>query len=245
MPIAEDPADIGVSQPDTSQPYTPTKAELTDFMSPYYDDRYAAIQEYRTFMDQLAIELAKPSTGTKTVKEPIVVKEPIIREKDSSTNPTVPATPPSPPPPPPPPPPLIIKTGTPQYVLFNDEEVPLELITDLLFENIGGQELLTISRFDTVNGKKIAYQPIKNLGILNEEYNPNNLIKLQNTSDKFFANYTIKLAERIPVVGNGPNGDNVYLDGSGNLVIEFVNLNLDEQVEVQITLNGTIYEVGI
>ncbi len=47
------------------------------------------------------------------------------------------------------------------------------------------------------------------------------------------------------MVGNGPNGDNVYLDSSGNLVIEFVNLQNDEQVEVQVTLNGTIYEIGI
>lgn len=153
--------------------------------------------------------------------------------------------PPAPPPPPPPPPPQPIKTATPQYVLFNDDEIPVDVIVDLLFENIGGQELLSISRHDTVLGQNILYQPIKNLNILREEYNPNNLVRLQKTSDKFFANYTIKLSDKIPVVGNGANGDNVYLDSDGNLVLEFINLNNDEQIEVQITINGTIYEVGI
>ena len=159
--------------------------------------------------------------------------------------PYIPPTPnntPSNPPPPPPPP---IKTATPQYVTFNDDEVPIDLIVDLLFENVGGQELLSVSRHDTVLGQKILYQPFKNLNIIKEEYNPNNLVRLQQTSDKFFANYTIKLSERIPVVGNGSNGDNVYLDADGNMVIEFININNDEQVEVQITSNGTIYEAGI
>lgn len=138
-----------------------------------------------------------------------------------------------------------VKTATPQYVLFNDDEVPVDVIVDLLFENVGGQELLNISRHDTVQGQKILYQPIKNLNILNEEYNPNNLIRLQQTSDKFFANYTIKLSDKIPTIGNGLNGDNVYLDNDGNLIIEFVNLNNDEQIEIQITSSGTIYEAGI
>lgn len=138
-----------------------------------------------------------------------------------------------------------VKTATPQYVLFNDDEVPVDAIVDLLFENVGGQELLAISRHDTVLGQNILYQPIKNLNILKEEYNPNNLVRLQQTSDKFFANYTIKLSDKIPVVGNGANGDNVYLDSDGNLIVEFINLNSDEQIEIQITTNGTIYEAGI
>jgi hypothetical protein len=162
-----------------------------------------------------------------------------------NTNPTVNSTPNNPPPNVPANPPPAIKTATPQYVTFNDDEVPIDVIVDLLFENVGGQELLSISRHDTVLGQKILYQPFKNLNIIKEEYNPNNLVRLQQTSDKFFANYTIKLSDKTPVIGNGANGDNVYLDTDGNLVIEFINLNNDEQAEVQITTNGTIYEAGI
>lgn len=138
-----------------------------------------------------------------------------------------------------------VKTATPQYILFNDDEIPVDAMIDLLFENIGGQELLTIARGDTVNGQKILYQPIKNLGIIKEQYNPNNIVRLQNTSNNFFSNFSIKLLDKIPVVGNGLNGSNVYLDSSGNLVIEFVNLEDDEQAEIEITSSGIIAEVGI
>lgn len=140
-----------------------------------------------------------------------------------------------------------VKSATPDIVQFNDEDIisNAEIIADLLFENIGGQELLTIARYDTVNGQDVEYQPIKNLRILQQEYNPNNLIRPQQTSNIIFANYSIKLDSKIPYEGNGENGDNVYINNDGDLVLEFVNLNADEQVEVQITSNGTIYEAGI
>ena len=156
-------------------------------------------------------------------------------------NPTPPA-PPSPSPPPPPPP---IKTAPIDTVLFNDELVDRNIIADLLFEDVGGQEILTIGRYDTVNGQDVNYQPIKNLNLIQQEYNPNNLVKIQQTSDRIFANFPIKLGDKIPVIGNGPLGENVYLDSNGSLVIELVNLEPDEQVEVQIASSGTIYEAEI
>jgi len=48
-------------------------------------------------------------------------------------------------------------------ILYNDDSLPIEIMTDLIFENIGGQELINIARNDTVNGQTIIYQPIKNL----------------------------------------------------------------------------------
>jgi hypothetical protein len=56
-----------------------------------------------------------------------------------------------------------VKTATPDIVLFDDSALPIEVMTDLIFENIGGQELISITRSDIVNGQKISYQPIKNL----------------------------------------------------------------------------------
>lgn len=155
---------------------------------------------------------------------------------------SAPVAPPSPPPPPPPPP---IKTAPIDTILFDNDAVDTALITDLLFENIGGQEILTIARYDTVNGQDVSYQPIKNLNILQEEYNPNNILKLQKISPQIFANFPINLSAKIPNEGTGVNGESVYIDGDGNLVVEFVNLEPDEQIEVQVTTNGTIYEVGI
>lgn len=153
--------------------------------------------------------------------------------------------PPAPPVPPAPPPPPPIKTAPIDTVLFNDDLVDQNIIADLLFEDVGGQEILTIARYDTVNGQDVSYQPIKNLNLIQQEYNPNNLVRIQQTSNTIFGNFPIKLNDKIPVEGNGPSGENVYLNESGSIVIELVNLELDEQVEIQIASNGTIYEADI
>jgi hypothetical protein len=144
-----------------------------------------------------------------------------------------------------------VKIATQALFIFKDEVVPIEVMTDLIFENIGGQELITISRNDIISGQNIMYSPIKNMSSLYLQYNPQNILNLQDTSVTFFKNYPIKFERSIPNSGTGPNGEIVYLDpDTGDLVINVVNLEADEQVDVQILvggslLNGTIYEVNI
>lgn len=192
----------------------------------------------------------KPPKFTKkkvTKKEETV----IIPPEDSGGYDEVPWDPPSYPSPPdtptPTPPPNFIppiKTAPIDTVLFDDESVSAEIIADLLFEDIGGQEILKIARHDTVNGQSVSYQPIKNLSAIQQEYDPEKLLKLRSTAKDIFANFPINLASKIPNVGNGLNGSNYYLDADGNLVLEFINLEPDEQIEIQITSSGTIEEVG-
>jgi hypothetical protein len=144
----------------------------------------------------------------------------------------------------PPPPP--VKTATLDIILFDDEATTVDTMADLIFENIGGQELINISRSDIINGQKISYQPIKNLSSIQQRYNPNNILSLQQTADKYFAGFSIKLEDKIPNEGNGINGENVYIEeNTGDLIIEFININNDEQIEVQITADGTIYEADL
>jgi hypothetical protein len=141
------------------------------------------------------------------------------------------------------------KVATPEIILFNDEVVPVEVMTDLIFENIGGHELINIARNDILNGQDVIYNPIKNLTSLYLKYNPQNILALQDTSDAYFKNFPIKFENKIPEFGSGPNNETVYLEpNSGNIIINVINLEKDEQVEVQILnngtiLNGTIYEV--
>jgi hypothetical protein len=125
--------------------------------------------------------------------------------------------------------------------------MPIELMFDLIFEDIGGQELINIARNDTINGQNIIYQPIKNLTQIQRQYNPNNILSLQDTMDKYFENFTIVFEDKIPEVGNGPDGSFVYIDQSnGDLVIEVVNFEEDEQLEVNIFTSGTIlYEENL
>ena len=139
-----------------------------------------------------------------------------------------------------------VKTAPIDTILFDDDSVPVELMADLIFENIGGQELISIARNDTVNGQTIIYQPIKNLNTINQEYNPNNIVSLQETSDKYFENFSIKFDDKVPTEGGGPLGSHVYIDPeTGKLVVEAINLETDEQVEIEITISGTIYEAVI
>ena len=140
-----------------------------------------------------------------------------------------------------------IKSAPIDTIEFIDETFSDNLIIDLLFEDVGGQELLTIARNDTVNGQSVVYQPFKNLGILQETYNATTLLRLQETSDRFFSNFLINLRSKIPNVGFGPNGATLYLDAeaTGNAIIEFINIRSDEQVEIQIASAGIIEEIGI
>ena len=135
-----------------------------------------------------------------------------------------------------------VKVAPIDTILFDDSLVSEDFMFDLIFENIGGHELINIARNDIVNGQTVSYQPIKNLTSIQEQYNPNNIISLQETSVKYFDNYPIKFDNKIPNVGNGPFGNNVYLNNlTGDILIDLVNLEPDEQVEVQIVISGTIY----
>lgn len=134
-----------------------------------------------------------------------------------------------------------VRIATRDLILFNDETTPIEVMTDLIFENIGGQEMINIARNDIINGQEVIYQPIKNITGIYFKYNPQNILSLQNTSNEYFKSFPIKLEEKIPNVGLGPNGRTVYLDETtGDIIINLINLSEDEQVEIQILNNGAI-----
>ena len=137
-----------------------------------------------------------------------------------------------------------IKTAPIDTVQFDDDLIPDSVLTDLLFQNIGGQELINTARTDTVNGQQVIYNIIKNLSSIQQQYNPNNIVSLQDTSDKYFDNFTINFDFRVP--DKAPGQEYIYINSdNGELVIEAVNLRPDEQIEVQIRVSGTIYEAEL
>lgn len=143
-----------------------------------------------------------------------------------------------------------VKSATTDIILFDDDSTPIEIMKDLIFENIGGQELINIVRSDVINGQNVIYQPIKNLTNLFFQYNPQNILALQDIDFNYFKKFPINFANRVPECGTGPDCSKVYIDAeTGNLVINVVNLGPDEQVEVSIVADGevlddTIYEVN-
>ena len=178
------------------------------------------------------------------VKVPEMIQGPFSGNPEIIFTPIVTAVPINLPPPPPPPPTTYkVKIANPEVILFDDETLPATTLIDILFEDIGGQELLSMSRHDIISGDYVPNQLIKNLTSLNQEFSSKRLLSLQNTSDKYFSNFGIKLESKIPFVGGGANGENVYLNDSQDIVIDLINLDIDEQVEVQLSISGTIYTI--
>lgn len=135
-----------------------------------------------------------------------------------------------------------VKIASPDIMLGRDESVPIEIMTDLIFEDIGGQEIINIARTDLVNGQHVIYQPIKNLLDINSQYNSKNILSLENTADTIFNNFPIRLDTHVSnyATTDSPNVP-VYIDGTtGNLIIEVINMERGEQVEVEILTTGVL-----
>lgn len=124
-----------------------------------------------------------------------------------------------------------VKVAPSDIIQFDDDSIEIALIQDLLYEDIGGTELVNISRTDLIDGQEVIYSPIANLSVVRREYNPNNLIASSALSD-YFTRFGINLISR------GMNEP--YFDTNGDLVIEIDVVNSGEDIQVQIISDGTI-----
>lgn len=135
-----------------------------------------------------------------------------------------------------------VKPATPDLIEFSDANIPVEFVTDLLFENIGGQEILSVARTDIVNGQKVLYNPIKNTTKLSIDYSPQNLFAVTDTSSSYFNNYSINFQEKVPEIGtdeeSGQVTEVVYIDNAnGNVVVNVTNMRTNEQIEISVVNN--------
>ena len=136
----------------------------------------------------------------------------------------------------------LVKVADPQYIIVGDEEVSIETMSNLIFEDIGGQEIINIDRNDTVFGSNLVYDNIYNSNKILQSYNSYTLAPVSQTSYEYFKNFTIVLDQKIPNVGNGINGTNVYIEPStGDIVVELINIEDDEQIEINILTSGSGY----
>jgi hypothetical protein len=184
--------------------------------------------------EHAASNLAKPLGGTPYV--PASSGDGNARKVDRGGDSPAPAsTPPPAPTPPPAATTYAVKQPSPSLVTYNAETLPQELIVDLLFEDVGGTELINVSRHDTINGQNVVYSLISNLSILNKSFNPNNILAGQ-ISYSQFSQYSLDIASKLM---------GISLDSSENLVIEFSSIGNDEYAEVELSSDGTIYRIGV
>lgn len=136
-----------------------------------------------------------------------------------------------------------IKVALPNAVDDLNDPISYEAMYEIIFQDIGGQELISISRADAINGQNVMYSIVKNLKNMMLEYNSNNIIKLGGTSDVLFRNFSIKLEDKIPKYGNGINGAIVYVEqGTGNILVDTINLDDEEQLEIEIISQGGYFD---
>ena len=135
------------------------------------------------------------------------------------------------------------KIAVPNAVDVLSDPIAYEAMYELIFQDIGGQELINISRADAINGQNIMYSIVKNLKNLMLDYNSNNIIKLGGTSDVLFKNFSIRLEDRLPKYGLGTDGATVYIEAdTGNIAINLVNMQDEEQVEIEIINQGGYFD---
>lgn len=137
-----------------------------------------------------------------------------------------------------------VKAATPDLIQIDNNTVPEELMLELLFEDIGGQELLTVARHDTLSGRQIAYQPIKNINDIALQYSSESIIFMPESLKNYFKNFNIILENNVPDIGNQAQGSpNAYIDAeTGDLVLEFKNVTQGQQVEVQMLSNAKVFD---
>jgi hypothetical protein len=139
----------------------------------------------------------------------------------------------------------------------------VEHIQKILFENLSAVELSRIERHDTIQGINQRYSIISNLSEITKKYE---IIKQLTIMEKFkplTSIYTINIQDKIPQEDYiklesldstyqylDENNKIVtrekgyyYIDTNGDFVIELINLERNQQVEVLIDTNGTIYKV--
>jgi hypothetical protein len=135
-----------------------------------------------------------------------------------------------------------IKVATPDIITIDQETLPAELMTSMIFENIGGQELLSISRHDLISGSNMDYQAIKNLRDVYLNNNPLNIIPMPDLSNNYAKNFPIVWESHIIEEFSSLDSTHIYLDNAKkelNLLV--TNMKPGEQVEVEILSSVTGY----
>jgi hypothetical protein len=101
-----------------------------------------------------------------------------------------------------------IKIATPDLILpLKETAVPADTMADMIFENIGGQEILNVGNTDFTEEIDIEYQPIKNLRDIYLSHSPSSLVGFTDESEIYLSNFSINLNDYEPnenlTVNNG------------------------------------------
>ena len=157
-----------------------------------------------------------------------------------------PAAPPPPPPRPPPPPPppgqkqtSQVKISSVNVVNRNYDATSVEQMERLYFQNVGGTEILSVTRHDTVGGEEVVFNNVDNLSELRSQFNPLNILMTTNLNS-LFSEYGVDIGQKI-----GALDETFSMNVDGGIDIQVFNVNRDEYVQVQIAKRVGEEEFGL
>jgi len=148
------------------------------------------------------------------------------------------------------------KIADPQFVLSVDPASSPEEMENLIWQGIGGHEILSLARRDLVDGKNINYELISGLIQLSQEYSPKTIMSIENSSPLYFNAFGIRFDLYLPSPQNleglgiiPPLKNPISIDDKNNITIYVLNVKDSYEVEVQSltaeeVLRDTIYGEG-
>jgi hypothetical protein len=101
-----------------------------------------------------------------------------------------------------------VKVANSSDIVTSEEPIPIDIVSQLLFEQVGGIEIINIARNDIINGQRVSYNLVGNLNSIQQIYNPRNIFKISGTSQEFFENFGIRFSIHVPE--NGTADPNFY-----------------------------------
>ena len=163
-----------------------------------------------------------------------------------SPTPSAPPPPPPPPPAPPPPPPpgqkqtSQVKVSNVNVVNLTYGQTPVEQLEKMYFQDVGGTEILSVARHDTVGGEDVIYSEVDNLKELKVAFNPLNIL-MSTKIDTLFRGFGIDITQKI--AGGGQNTISMNSE-TGDMEIEVFEVTKDLYVQIQVASRVEEFGVG-
>lgn len=130
-----------------------------------------------------------------------------------------------------------VKQADPDIIIDPEVNTSGDYIVERFFEELGGTELISISRYDLIDGIDVSYRPIANLSRLRQRFNPNNIIFSDNISQNQFSKFAIDLISR--------GIYEPYFNDNGDLVVEIDIIRSEENIDVQFSESGTVTRIEL
>lgn len=131
-----------------------------------------------------------------------------------------------------------VKVATPDLIIFDPNSTSADTMADLIFENIGGEELLEISRSDLINSANVVFPRIKNVVRVVPPSSLDQMGGYSDTADDDTNNYPLALSSYVPLYIEPVEID----QDSGSIIINTVNVTPDLQIEVQFVANAKLFD---